>query len=113
MKSFLYNFADINLLSELKRVDGVGFADILGDREYAMRIWLKPDRMLAYKISADEVLKAIDEQSLEASPGRTGESSGKRSQTFEYVLKYPGSFTTKEGYENIIVRSNPDGQFSG
>nr|MBP8943796.1 efflux RND transporter permease subunit [Saprospiraceae bacterium] len=76
--NFLYNFADINLLSEIKRVDGVGFADILGDREYAMRIWLKPDRMLAYKISADEVLAALDEQSLEASPGRTGESSGKR-----------------------------------
>ena len=50
---FLYNFADINLLSELKRVNGVGFADILGDRDYAMRIWLKPDRMVAYKVSAD------------------------------------------------------------
>lgn len=109
-EKFLYNFADINLLSELKSVDGVGFADVLGDREYAMRIWLKPDRMTAYKISADDVLKAIDEQSLEASPGRTGESSGKRSQSFEYVIKYPGRFTTKEGYENIIVRSNPDGQ---
>lgn len=109
-EKFLYNFADINLLSELKSVDGVGFADVLGDREYAMRIWLKPDRMLAYKISADEVLKAIDEQSLEASPGRTGEASGKRSQTFEYVLKYPGRFTTKEGYENIVVRASPDGE---
>lgn len=109
-EKFLYNFADINLLSELKSVDGVGFADVLGDREYAMRIWLKPDRMLAYKVSADEILKAIDEQSLEASPGRTGESSGKRSQTFEYVLKYPGRFTTKEGYENIVVKANPDGQ---
>src|SRR6186713_501835 len=108
--NFLYNFADINILSEIKRVDGVGYADILGDREYAMRIWLKPDRMLAYKISADEVMKALDEQSLEASPGKTGESSGKRSQTFEYVLKYPGRFSTKEGYENVVVRSNPDGE---
>ncbi len=108
--NFIYNFSDINILSELKRVDGVGFADILGDREYSMRIWLKPDRMLAYKISADEVLKALDEQSLEASPGRTGESSGKKSQAFEYVLKYPGRFTTKEGYENIILKSSPDGQ---
>lgn len=106
----LFNFADINLLSELKSVDGVGVADILGNREYAMRIWLKPDRMQAYKISADDVLKALDEQSLEASPGRTGESSGKRSQTFEYVLKYPGRFTTKEGYENIVLRSSPNGE---
>jgi HAE1 family hydrophobic/amphiphilic exporter-1 len=109
-EKFLFNFADINLLSELKGVDGVGFVDILGNREYAMRIWLKPDRMTAYKISADEVLKALDEQSLEASPGRTGESSGKSSQAFEYVLKYPGRFTTKEGYENIVLRANPDGE---
>ena len=107
---FLYNFADINILSELKRVNGVGVADILGDRDYAMRIWLKPDRMLAYKISADEVMKALEEQSLEASPGRTGESSGKQSQAFEYVLKYPGRYTTKEGYENIVLKSSPDGE---
>lgn len=109
-QKFLFNFADINLLSELKRVDGVGYADILGNREYAMRIWLKPDRMLAYKISADEVMKALDEQSLEASPGKTGESSGKRSQSFEYVLKYSGRFSTKEQYENVILRSSPDGE---
>ncbi|OQP58285.1 multidrug transporter AcrB [Niastella vici] len=109
-QKFLFNFADINLLPELKRIDGVGFADILGNREYAMRIWLKPDRMLAYKISADEVMKALDEQSLEASPGKTGESSGKRSQSFEYVLKYTGRFHTKEQYENVILRSSADGE---
>jgi HAE1 family hydrophobic/amphiphilic exporter-1 len=109
-EKFLFNFADINLLSELKRVDGVGFADILGNREYSMRIWLQPDRMLAHKISADEVLKALDEQSLEASPGKTGESSGKRSQAFEYVLKYPGRYNTKEGYENIVLRSSAQGE---
>ncbi|RZK55301.1 MAG: efflux RND transporter permease subunit, partial [Pedobacter sp.] len=109
-ESFLYNFADINILAELKRVDGVGFADILGDRDYAMRVWLKPDRMQAYKISAEEVMKALDEQSLEASPGKTGESSGKRSQAFEYVLKYSGRFTTKEQYGNIVLRANPDGE---
>lgn len=109
-QKFLFNFADINILSELKRVNGVGVADILGNREYAMRIWLKPDRMLAYKISADEVMKALDEQSLEASPGKTGESSGKRSEAFEYVLKYPGRFSDKEGYENIVLRSNPNGE---
>ncbi|RVU00123.1 efflux RND transporter permease subunit [Mucilaginibacter limnophilus] len=109
-EKFLFNFADINVLSELKRVDGVGVADILGNREYAMRIWLKPDRMLAYKISAEEVLKALDEQSLEASPGKTGESSGKRSQAFEYVLKYPGRFSTPDGYKNIILKSSPNGE---
>lgn len=109
-QKFLYNFAEINILSELKRVNGVGFADVLGNREYAMRIWLKPDRMLAYKISTDEVMEALASQSLEASPGKTGESSGKRSQAFEYVLKYSGRFTTKEQYGNVILRSNPDGE---
>lgn len=109
-QKFLFNFADINLLAELKRVNGVGFADILGNREYAMRIWLKPDRMLAYKISADEVMEALSKQSLEASPGKTGESSGKRSQSFEYVLKYSGRFTAKEQYENVVVKASPDGE---
>lgn len=109
-QKFLFNLADINILSELKRVDGVGYADILGNREYAMRVWLKPDRMLAYKISADEIMEALSSQSLEASPGKTGESSGKRSQSFEYVLKYSGRFTTKEQYENVVVRSSPNGE---
>ena len=109
-QKFLFNFADINLLSELKRVDGVGVADIVGNREYAMRVWLKPDRMLAYKISADEVMEALNQQSLEASPGKTGESSGKRSQAFEYVLKYSGRFTTKEQYENVILRCSAAGE---
>lgn len=109
-QKFLYNFAEINILSELKRVNGVGFADVLGNREYAMRIWLKPDRMLAYKISAEEIMEALGNQSLEASPGKTGESSGKRSQAFEYVLKYSGRFTSKEQYGNVVLRSNPDGE---
>ncbi|HQF47559.1 MAG TPA: efflux RND transporter permease subunit [Flavobacterium alvei] len=109
-QKFLYNYADINVVSELKRVNGVGSGDILGTREYAMRIWLKPDRMLAYKISADEIMEALSSQSIEASPGKTGESSGKRSQAFEYVLKYSGRFTTKEQYANIILKSNPNGE---
>ena len=66
--------------------------------------------MLFRSISTEEILKAIDEQNLEAAPGKTGESSGKKAQSFEYVLKYPGRFNSKEGYENIIIRSTPDGQ---
>ena len=109
-QQFLYNYADINILSELKRINGVGNADILGNREYAMRIWLKPDRMQAYNISADEVMKALNEQSIEASPGKTGESSGKRSEAFEYVLKYSGRYNTKDQYGNIILRSSSEGE---
>ncbi|RYG00418.1 MAG: efflux RND transporter permease subunit, partial [Chitinophagaceae bacterium] len=109
-QKFLFNYADLNITSELKRVNGVGVADILGNREYAMRIWLKPDRMLAYNISADEVMESLADQSLEASPGKTGESSGKRSQAFEYVLKYSGRFNDEAGYANIVLRSNPNGE---
>ncbi|MFP3833441.1 efflux RND transporter permease subunit [Chryseobacterium sp. SIMBA_028] len=109
-QKFLFNYADINVMSELRRVGGVGFADILGTREYAMRIWLKPDRLTAYNISADEVMESLNEQSLEASPGKTGESSGKRSQSFEYVLKYPGRFSNEKDYGNIILRAKPDGE---
>ncbi|MDQ8004073.1 MAG: efflux RND transporter permease subunit [Pedobacter sp.] len=109
-ENFLYNYADINVIPELKRVEGVGFADILGNREYAMRIWLKPDKMLAYKISSEEVLEALNNQSFEASPGKTGEASGKRSESFEYVLKYPGRFTKEDDYKNIVLRASANGE---
>ncbi|MDH6252650.1 HAE1 family hydrophobic/amphiphilic exporter-1 [Chryseobacterium sp. H1D6B] len=110
-QKFLFNYADINVMSELKRVSGVGFADILGTREYAMRIWLKPDRLTAYNISADEVMEALNQQSLEASPGKTGESSGKRSQSFEYILKYSGRYNNEKDYGNIILKAKPGGEF--
>ncbi len=110
-QKFLFNYADINLLPELKRVDGVGVADILGNRDYAMRIWLNPEKLTLYNISANEVLDALQEQSIEASPGRLGESSGSRAQTFEYVLKYPGRYSTEKEYGNIILKSNSNGQF--
>lgn len=110
-QKFLYNYADINIMPELRRIKGVGSADILGTREYAMRIWLKPDRLTAYNISADEVMEALNEQSLEASPGKTGESSGKRSQAFEYVLKYSGRYKTEKEYGNIILKANKLGQY--
>jgi len=110
-QKFLFNYADINVMSELKRVSGVGFADILGTREYAMRIWLKPDRLTAYNISADEVMEALNQQSLEASPGKTGESSGKRSQSFEYILKYSGRYNNEKDYGNIILKAKTGGEF--
>ncbi|EEI90991.1 RND transporter, HAE1 family [Sphingobacterium spiritivorum ATCC 33300] len=110
-QKFLFNYADINVMSELRRVSGVGFADILGTREYAMRIWLKPDRLTAYNISSDEVMEALNQQSLEASPGKTGESSGKRSQSFEYILKYPGRFNNETDYGNIILKAKSGGEF--
>lgn len=109
-EKFLYNFADINILAELKRVNGVGYADILGAKEYAMRIWLKPDQLLAYQLSTDDVLEALQAQNIEAAPGKVGESSEKRSQSLQYVIKYAGKYNTVEQYEQIPIKSTPDGQ---
>ncbi len=109
-EKFLYNYANVNILPEVKRLHGVGSAKILGTRQYAMRVWLKPDRMRAYNVAAEDVMKALEEQSVIGSPGRIGRSSGKRSQSLEYVLTYKGRFNEKEQYENVIVRANPDGE---
>jgi len=109
-EEFIYNFADINVLAELKRIDGVGFVDIMGSREYAMRVWLMPDRMTNYHISAEDIQKALRRQNIEAAPGKIGESSGKQAQSLQYVLKYTGKFTRKEQYENIVLKSDADGK---
>jgi len=108
-EKFLYNFADINILAELKRINGVGFADILGAKEYAMRIWLKPDKMLAYNLSTDDVLNKLEEQNIEAAPGKVGESTDKTPQSLQYVIKYTGKYNTKEQYENIPVKAEDNG----
>ena len=107
---FLFNFAGVNMLPELQRVSGIGQASILGSRQYAMRIWLKPDRMRAYNISADDVMKALDDQSVIGSPGRIGRGDGKTSQSLEYVLTYEGRFNDVEQYKNVIIKANGEGE---
>ncbi len=109
-EKFLFNFTDINILPELKRIEGVGFADIMGSREYAMRIWLKPDKMVMYNLSAAEVIAMLKAQNVEAAPGKIGESSGKTAQSLQYVLKYTGKHNSKEAYENIVLRNEEDGE---
>jgi hydrophobic/amphiphilic exporter-1 (mainly G- bacteria), HAE1 family len=108
-EKFIYNFADINVLQELKRINGVGFAEIMGSREYSMRVWLKPDRMAAYDVGTDEIVEAIRAQNVEAAPGKSGESSGGAAQQLQYVLRYTGKFFEPDQYRNIVIRSNPDG----
>jgi len=108
-EQFIFNFTDINILQELKRIDGVGRAEIMGQQEYAMRVWLKPERMLAYNISADEVIQALRAQNVEAAPGKTGESSGKNPQAVQYVLRYTGKLYEPGQYEQIVLRADKDG----
>ncbi|WP_432745577.1 efflux RND transporter permease subunit [Methylobacter sp. G7] len=109
-EKFLYNFTDINILKELKRIEGVGFADIMGAREYAMRIWLKPDKLVMYNISPSEVIEKLKAQNVEAAPGKIGESSGRKAQTLQYILKYTGKHNTTEAYENIVLSSKENGE---
>lgn len=109
-EQFLYNYTDINLMAELKRIDGVGFADIMGSREYSMRIWLNPQKMTGYNISTDDVINSLKQQNIEAAPGKIGESSGRRPQSLQYVLKYTGKFNTKEQYEDVVIKSDNNGE---
>lgn len=109
-ENFLYNFAGVNIIPELSRLNGVGSAKILGSRQYAMRIWLKPDRMRAYNVSTEEVMQALAQQSIIGSPGRIGQATGKRSQSLEYVLTYQGRYNTPQQYQDVIIRATPNGE---
>lgn len=106
-QKFLANYAEINILPDLKRIQGVGTATLIGgSKDYSMRIWLKPNQLAAYHMSAQEVLEAINDQNLEAAPGKFGEGSR---EAFEYVIKYDGKNNKPDQYEDIVIRANPDG----
>ncbi|ETZ22528.1 efflux RND transporter permease subunit [Pedobacter sp. V48] len=106
-QTFVANYAQINIIPEIKRIPGVGSASIFGGvKDYSMRIWLNPTQMATYHITPNEVMAAIQDKSLEAAPGRFGERSN---EVFEYVIKYKGKLTKPEEYENIAIRANEDG----
>jgi len=104
---FLQNYANINLLPQIKRITGVGDAFAFGIQDYAMRIWLKPQVMATYGLVPADVTAALAEQNIEAAPGKIGENS---KQSFQYVLKYKGRLKKVEEYENIVIRSSANGQ---
>ena len=108
-EQFIYNFTDINILQELKRIDGVGRAEIMGQKEYSMRVWLDPQKMTAYKVSADDVIKALQKQNIAAAPGKVGEASGKTNSHLQYVIKYTGKFFQPEQYEEIPIKADAEG----
>jgi len=108
-EQFIFNFTDINILQELKRIDGVGRAEIMGQKEYSMRVWLDPQKMLSYNISANEVIGSLQKQNISAAPGKVGEGSGQLNNELQYVIKYGGKFFEPKQYEEIPIRANPDG----
>lgn len=99
---FIQNYANINLIPQIKRVYGVGDAMVLGARDYSMRVWLKPDIMASYKINPSEVIAALQDQNIEAAPGEIGQNSD---QAFQYTLKYTGRLKTEQEFGDIVVRS--------
>ncbi|MDJ1502986.1 efflux RND transporter permease subunit [Xanthocytophaga agilis] len=107
---FLFNYAGVNMIPEIQRINGIGQARILGSRQYAMRVWLKPDRMRAYNVSPDEVMEALNDQSIIGKPGRIGRGDGSRAESLEYVLAYSDRFSEPSQYENVIIRANPNGE---
>src|SRR5260221_11745078 len=98
------------MIPEIQRINGMGQARILGSRQYAMRVWLNPDRMRAYRISPDDVMNALGEQSVIGAPGRIGGADGQRAGALEYVLAYSDRFSESKQYENVIIRPNPNGE---
>ncbi|OPC53658.1 AcrB/AcrD/AcrF family protein [Elizabethkingia miricola] len=108
-EQFIYNFTDINILQELKRIDGVGRAEIMGQKEYSMRVWLDPQKMAAYHISADEVITSLQKQNIAAAPGKVGETSGKTSSQLQYVIKYTGKFFDPKQYDEVPIRADANG----
>jgi len=109
-QKFLFTYADNKIVPEIQRISGVGRSEIIGNRAFAIRVWLNPDRMRAYNISSDDVLQAIDAQSVLGRPGRVGLSSGKTAQSLEYVFTYQGWYNKPEQYKEIIIKANPQGE---
>jgi len=105
--NFLQNYANINLVPIIKRINGVGDAQAWGTGDYSMRIWLNPAAMASYGLVPDDINNALAEQNIEAAPGKIGENSN---QSFEYVLKYKGRLQKPAEYGNIVIRSAEKGQ---
>lgn len=106
--TYIQNYLNINVIPELKRVRGVGDVNVFGAKEYAMRIWLKPERLAAYNLEPADITAAIREQSREAAAGALGQNDAK---AFEYVLRYSGRYDEVSEYENIIIKALGNGEF--
>ncbi len=106
--TYIQNYLNINVLPELKRINGVGDVSVFGSKNYAMRIWLQPEKLAAYNLMPSDVIGAINEQSLEAAAGALGQNNA---ESFEYIIKYGGRFKTEAEYENIVIKALGNGQF--
>ena len=106
--TFLNNYLNINVVPEFKRVNGVGDVNVFSRQDYAMRIWLDPNKLANYNLVPADVTAALKEQSLEAAAGTLGQNSG---ETFSYTIKYPGRYKEEGQYKDIIIKALGNGEF--
>ncbi len=106
--TYVQNYLNINALPELKRIPGVGDVSVFGSKDYAMRVWLKPEKLAAYNLEPSDVTAAIREQSREAAAGALGQNDA---QSFEYVLTYSGRYKEASQYEEIVIKALGNGKF--
>ncbi|MDW7694811.1 efflux RND transporter permease subunit [Flammeovirgaceae bacterium SG7u.111] len=104
---FIQNYLNINIVPALKRINGVGEATVFGAKDYAMRVWLKPDRLANFGLVPSDVISAINEQSTQAAPGQLGQNNG---EAFQYVIKYSGKYNDVSQYEDIVIKTGADGR---
>src|SRR6516164_4542530 len=107
--TFLSNYTSINLVDPIARTSGVGSTMIVGQRDYAMRFWVRPDKLAKLGLTGADLASVIGEQNLVAPAGQVGQPPAKAGTQFQYTVNVKGRLTTPEEFENIIVRTQPDG----
>jgi HAE1 family hydrophobic/amphiphilic exporter-1/multidrug efflux pump len=108
-ETFLSNYASINLVDAIARTPGVGSTMIVGQRDYAMRFWVRPDKLAKLGLTGGDLSNVIGEQNLVAAAGQVGQPPAKAGTQFQYSVNVKGRLTTPEEFENMIVRTMPDG----
>lgn len=106
-QTFIQNFANINIIPQIKRVPGVGDATVFGTKDYSIRIWLDPQKMAAYSLVPSDINAVLADQNIEAAPGSLGDEAN---TSFRYTLKYKGRLTEIPEFENIVLKSTENGQ---
>jgi HAE1 family hydrophobic/amphiphilic exporter-1/multidrug efflux pump len=106
---YVSNYVTLNVLDTIKRIPGTTNVQIFGAKDYAMRIWLRPDRMAQLKLTTTDLLRALNEQNAQFAAGKVGQAPTGGPQELVYTITTQGRFTDPKEFENIIVRSNPDG----
>jgi hydrophobic/amphiphilic exporter-1 (mainly G- bacteria), HAE1 family len=110
-RAFLSNYAAVNLIDPLARIQGVGEANIIGNADYSMRIWLDPDKLNSFKLTTTDIANAINEQNIQVPAGKIGSAPTGEGQKLQYTLRTKGRLSSVKEFENIIVRANSDGSY--